>query len=762
MGKDTYVEARGAVDDLTAAHNRAPRARALAAYAAIAAFAYEVRFGADPERDSRAKGWLAELKDEPDVRYYNVALAAQDAAAGNWDKAAKALDAAAKRDAGDPIQQDIALLRGIVALKLDDGAGAKTAFETALKLAPSARAHFGLGLALRETGDQEGAEKEVDATLAATPNHPSALIARANLRWQKRDEKGAFEDVATVVEGTAKALASPHESAEALSLRGAIHAGRGRGGEARTAYEAALKIEARNVNALVGLGLVYLDESRYTEALTRLDTALQASPDNPVIIALDVLTKAKLERLKEAKDQIVAARARFPKSMRLATAAAAVEMALGNKVAAEKALSESIDLVRPEDGPKALEPYLMLAMLLVADGRAKDADTKLDEMRTKLPESVEMERAVGGYEAAQGHFDGAIAHFRRAIELDQQDLSTRFQLAVTLRRMRRMDESAIEFDKVLAADKDYPGLALERGLLYEESGEVEKALEQFKNALAKAPDDPDLMLRVGAAYVAIGRPDDALPILRKVLEKRAQSAEANHYLGRALLAKGGGNMTEAMRNLKHAVELDPNRAEFHLYVAWAANESNPVQLGLAKEEVEKALALDKLLADAYWQRGVTERKEGAVEDALKDLQHALELKPSRIEAHAVMAECYEDKNDEGSAVAQWQKAIGANDRQPYWRYRYGKLLQQKHASAEAAKHLTFAVQEGEKMDGGRPPWLANAQFFAAEALRASGKKQEAIELYEKFLAVAPMSSPDRRDAINALSDLGKPWNGGRK
>ena len=92
-------------------------------------------------------------------------------------------------------------------------------------------------------------------------------------------------------------------------------------------------------------------------------------------------------------------------------------------------------------------------------------------------------------------------------------------------------------------------------------------------------------------------------------------------------------------------------------------------------------------------------------------------------------------------------------------YRYGKLLQQKHASAEAARHLKYAVDEGEKLEGGRPPWLANAQFYAAEALRASGRRQEAIELYEKFLAVAPSSSPDRRDAINALSDLGKPYGG---
>jgi predicted Zn finger-like uncharacterized protein len=761
MGKDTVVEARGAVDDLFAARGRTPRAKPLSAYAAFTTFAYEARFGADPQRDSRAKSYLNEVKDEADVKYLGAALAAQDAAAGNWDKAAKGLDAASKRDAGDPIQRDIAELRGFVALKLHDYAGAKASFDTALKLAPTARAHYGLAAAFGGLKDKSASKNELEATLAATPNHPAALVARAMLAYEQHDEKSAMADLAIVIDGAGKPLASTEEYADALAVRGFIQADRGRGGEARASFEAAIASDPNNVHALFGLGQVYYEEGRYTEALTRLDTALAKAPNDVKVIALDAMVKLKLERLKEAKDQIVAARVQQPKALLLALTLGVVEMALGNKAEAEKALAASVDLVTESDGTDGVSAYISYALFLAADGRTKDADAKLDDMKLKLPDSVEMQRMLGKYDATQGRFDGAVTHFRNAIELDPQDTSTRFQLAVTLRRMRHMDEAATEFDKVLAADKDYPGLALERGILYEESGEVEKALEQFKNALAKAPEDLDLTLRVGAAYVAIGRADDALPMLRKVLEKRPQSAEANHYLGRALLAKGGANMQEATRYLKHAVELDPNRAEYHLYLAWAANESNPVQLGLAEDEVTKALAIDKLLADGYWQRAVTERKKGAVEDALKDLKRALELKPGRIEAHATMAECYEDKNDEASALAEWQKAIAANDRVPYWRYRYGKLLFQHGNAAEASKHLVYAATEGEKGES-RVPWLANSQFYAAESLRRMGRRDDAITYYEKFLSIAPTSSPDRRDAIVALSQLGKPYGADRR
>src|SRR5262249_34882436 len=149
-------------------------------------------------------------------------------------------------------------------------------------------------------------------------------------------------------------------------------------------------------------------------------------------------------------------------------------------------------------------------------------------------------------------------------------------------------------------------------------GDVQKALEQFQSAFERAPKDVDLMLRVAAAYVSIGEVDKALPLLTKVKDSRPNSAEANHFIGRAYLKQGGVEAAEAMRYLKRAVELDPNRAEYHLYVAWAANEATPAQLGLARTHVEKALQLDKLLADAYWQRGVVGRREGAVKDAVKD------------------------------------------------------------------------------------------------------------------------------------------------
>ncbi|MGH7328190.1 MAG: hypothetical protein ACREJX_07555 [Polyangiaceae bacterium] len=138
---------------------------------------------------------------------------------------------------------------------------------------------------------------------------------------------------------------------------------------------------------------------------------------------------------------------------------------------------------------------------------------------------------------------------------------------------------------------------------------------------------------------------------------------------------------------------------------------------------------------------------------MRDLKRALELKPTRTDAHATLAICYDNKNDQANEIAEWQKAIAGNDRVPEWRLRFGKLLLDRGNAGEAVKHLTFATNEGEKIDP-RPGWLADAEFAAAEALRKTGARDQAIARYKKFLEIAPTSSPDRRDAIQALTSMG--------
>ena len=757
---DTFSAAQQAADDLVDARKRAPRSRPLGAYAAFVEYMNQVRFGIDPARAARVSTFLTDIPTDTPVAYLAAAEAAQAAQAGDWSKAKQAVEVAVAKEPKDGIQHELSILKGEIALAEKDHASALAAYNAAHASGSSARTFFGIARAHFIAKALPKAREAVDNTLKASPAHAGALTLRAQLVWEmQRDDAAAMKDLATVLDDNARKTHGTAEVSDALAAKGWIMLARDRAGEARAAFDEAVKIDPRNVSALVGQGEVLYADGRYTEALTRFDEAVTKDASSIAALLGSAKTKIGLERLQDAKTQLTTARQKAPKDMNVALWLARTEESLGNKKAADDLYSTAVDLADPQN-PDAIQAYAAYAKFLASQGSTAEAAAKLEQARTKLPDTAALQRAIGEVAVAQGQFQEALEHFEAALQKNPTDLGTRFRLGQTYRKMHKLDLAAKALDEVAAVDKEYPGIALERGLLFEESGDVQKALEQFQTASQKYPNDVDLMLRVGAAYVAIGDVDKALPLLNKVKDQRPNSAEANHFVGRAYLKQGGLEAAAAMRYLQRAVALDPNKAEYHLYVAWAANEATPAQLGLARTHIEKALQLDKLLADAYWQRGVLLRKEGQVNDAIKDLKRALDLKPARHEAHAALAEAYGDKNDVASATSEWQRAIAGDEKPPYWRWKYGKILAEKNANAEAAKHLAYAVEHGRAAQP-RPGWLGPAAFEAGEALRKTGQRKEACEHYQLFMELAAPTSPDRRDALKAQSDLGCPWEGGR-
>ncbi len=360
LGTDTYDAATQAIDATFASHVRTPRARSLAAYAAIVDFEATIRFGSDPSRESRATQLLATLPADAPPKYLDVALAAQAGQSGSFDKALAGLDAAAKRYPVDSIQADIAFMSGDLALVTGDGASARDAFQRALDMTKSARAHYGLARAYDLLGDAVSTKKEIDATLALTPLHPGALTLRARRESAVVDPAQAAPDIALVLEGPARAKASPSELSTAYAARAWVTLERGGTVDARAAFAQAVKLDPSNVAALNGEGRLFMADGRYAEALARFDTALARAPNSPQTIANDADAKVALERLADAKQQLVAARERFPKDIAILLALANVETHLSNNDAAEAYLRATIANVDPMR-PDAVLPYVALS-----------------------------------------------------------------------------------------------------------------------------------------------------------------------------------------------------------------------------------------------------------------------------------------------------------------------------------------------------------------------------------------------------------------
>jgi predicted Zn finger-like uncharacterized protein len=752
---DTLAAAQPELHEIEKARSEAPRFTPLSARSAIDHYKAALRYGPLPNVEATAKVALDQTDPESNEPIERLARAAKAAAA-------RSADAKSELEAlGD--DPDARELLGELSLQSGDFAGASTVWTELVQSQPtSARALFGLARAEFGLGKHRQAIDHAQQVLTRSPDHAGAaiLMLEAQRALRTGTDEQAAQSAATqdLVAAVTRALgtASPGEAALGHCVLGELHSSQGRAGPAQQEFEAALVIDRTLARALIGLGEVLHQVGRDGEALARFESAAQAEPSSiPARIGI-AKSQIRLAQLAEARKALTQLAAAHPGQPEIIFWQGKAAQALGDNDGAMASYRAAIVAGKGSTG--SVEAYLALAKLQADLGQLAAAQETLSEARGKLPPSGPLHVALGEIAMSRADYAAAYEQFQKALDLDGGDTRARFMGAVALTRLGRFDEALAAFQTVGQTDKDFPGLAVERGRLFEESGRNAEALAEYEAALTKSPEDPDVQIRVGCARMIAGQTISAQEILEKVAKVRPRSAEATYCLGRALFDQE--RYIDGMVRLERAVGIDPTRAIYHLYVGWVASE-----LGRqtdARQAFDRAIELDKGLADAYWQRGRLQLKQGAAKDAIVDLERARQLKPSRFDAIADLAVAYADVGRMSKALDLWEEAIAKDADNATWHFRYGKLLSSSGNGAMAAAHIKRAIELVAEAEAAapaasrpKPPvWLWQAHYLLAHEL---GMVPAAIPQWQAYLRLSPRDDPYRAEAERSLRELGQPW-----
>lgn len=721
LGQDVSKEVELAFKEVERGLDRAPRFKARAAYAAYLGFYHQLRFGVASNESAQAQALLSSLSEVPtDTQYLSLATLAQGAAQGKVDPSLRS-DALVRKS------QEHAALVGLLALADGNSELALIAWQADLAAAKTTRAHYGLARSLILLDRPAEARGHLTAALALNPQHAGAKIEMARLDISTREQD---EQILTVLKPLAegKGGASRGEQVSALVLIGVLHLERALLKKAEESFRNALSLSAGSAPAARGLAAVLFESGRYSEALARYESALSAEPRHLDASLGVVRCKLRLEQFEDAATVLDKLVKNHPESPRVQFWVGKAKEAIGDKDAAQKAFEKAIKQASgaSDAGPELVRAYVALTRLLGQRGLLDAANEIIAQAQKRFPEDPAVFEALGELAASRGSFDDAVLDYDRAIALDPNNIGLYFARGIALRQARRFEEAGAEFTRVEKESPDYPGLALERGNLFEESGRSDEALRAYEQALSEAPEDLDLKLRVACARAGAGQGEPALGLLAPLLEARPTSAEVNFCQGLAMLNEND-SLPDARRYLERAVARDPSRAKYHLYAGWAALEMG--DLIAASVSLDKAVELDQTLADAYWKRGELRVKQRAVRDALDDLNRALELSPSRVEAHAQKAVAFMELGKEQDAMAEFAKAVETGVVAAYWHYRYGDLLLVNKRPAEAREQLAIAVQKGEQVDVA-PIWLPDAHRLLATSM---GRTKAALPHWNAFL-----------------------------
>ncbi len=193
--------------------------------------------------------------------------------------------------------------------------------------------------------------------------------------------------------------------------------------------------------------------------------------------------------------------------------------------------------------------------------------------------------------------------FERAYELDSEWPTTQYFLGVTLAELGTLDDAILYLNYALN-NNFQPEVVVHQKLadLYMDSGDYAKSVESYEKVLSINKDDINSFVRPIWIYIDyLNEPKKALNIAEVANATFPESAMSYNLLGWSQI--GTNDYTEAEKNLKKAIELEPGLPAAHYNLARLYEVQNRNELAL--EEYQKAYELDtngsigNLAAQAY-------------------------------------------------------------------------------------------------------------------------------------------------------------------
>jgi len=172
--------------------------------------------------------------------------------------------------------------------------------------------------------------------------------------------------------------------------------------------------------------------------------------------------------------------------------------------------------------PNSEEAVTTLAYLYNVEGDS----TRAAQVLMSIPDvsrSAKLYAMLGSTYEQQKQYKEAIGSFRRAIELDRDNLDAMRGLAENLQNDGQ-DQAALDQYKIIAASNPEDAQTYARmGEIYRKQGKYDLALSNLEKAQSMVPDLEEVSYDISTVYEIQGRYDDAAKILTGLLQKTDSS-----------------------------------------------------------------------------------------------------------------------------------------------------------------------------------------------------------------------------------------------
>ena len=220
---------------------------------------------------------------------------------------------------------------------------------------------------------------------------------------------------------------------------------------------------------------------------------------------------------------------------------------------------------------------------------------------------------------------------------------------------------------------------------------------------------------------------DIETLWRTTIARNPDCWMAYSNLGSFLSARG--NVDEAIRDFRKALELWPNQSKDHNNLGKALVQKG--RIAEAMDHFQTALRVSPEDPDTESNIGAASLQQGDADEAISHLRRAVEKWPRHAQGHINLGNALLQNREIDTAIAEYEKTLALPFDHAESHYSIGTALRQKGDVEEAIVHYRKALEL-------RPDY-ANAHNNLGNALRQQGRTEEAVHEYEAALKSEPDS-----------------------
>ena len=206
--------------------------------------------------------------------------------------------------------------------------------------------------------------------------------------------------------------------------------------------------------------------------------------------------------------------------------------------------------------PDSEEAVTTLAYLYNEEGDSARAAETLSSI-PDAARSAKLYSALGYTYEQQKEYKKAITAYRKAIELDRDNLDAIRGLAQNLMNDGQTDAALEQYKIIADANPEDAQTYLRMAEIYRRNGKFDLALENLKKAESMVQDSMEVPYNMAAVYQAQGRYDDAAQVLQDLLkktEKADNSYSQSEKNNRAVFLERLGTVYRDNNNEQQAIE----------------------------------------------------------------------------------------------------------------------------------------------------------------------------------------------------------------